>query len=131
MFAPLLLALPLVAAYQHHLHAPVADVENEEWYKKYGDQHDLPYTGPLSYMHLPYAKCLEDASLAFDIAILGFPFDTTTSYRPGARLGPQAIRKGSPGGGRGYTLSWGIGPFDFGARIMDCGDVRFHPTLTA
>ncbi|KAJ7832031.1 arginase deacetylase [Mycena olivaceomarginata] len=60
MFAPVLLALPL------------------EWYKKYGNQHDLAYTGPLSFMHLP------DASHAFDIAILGFPFDTTTSYRPGA-----------------------------------------------
>jgi agmatinase len=122
MFAPVLLALPLVAAHQHHLHAPVANVENEEWYKKYGNQHDLAYTGPLSFMHLPYAKCLEDASHAFDIAILGFPFDTTTSYRSGARFGPQSIRLGSPN--RGYTLAWDSSPFDFGARIMDCGDAR-------
>ncbi|KAJ7359737.1 arginase deacetylase [Mycena albidolilacea] len=124
MFAPLL-ALPLVAAHQHHLHAPVANVENEEWYKKYGNQHDLAYTGPLSFMHLPYAKCLEDVSHAFDIAILGFPFDTTTSYRPGARFGPQSIRLGSPN--RGYTLAWDSSPFDFGARIMDCGDVPLTP----
>jgi agmatinase len=126
LIALLLLPIQLVAAHQHHLHAaPVAaaDVESEEWYNKYGDQHDLGYTGPLSYMHLPYAKCLEDASYAFDIAILGFPFDTTTSYRPGARLGPQAIRMSSSMG-RGYTLAWGSSPFDFGARIMDCGDVR-------
>ncbi|KAJ6487627.1 arginase deacetylase [Mycena sanguinolenta] len=127
MFA-FLLVLPLVAAHQYQLHAPVqvADVESEEWYQKYGDQHDLPYTGPLSYMHLPYAKCLEDASHAFDIAILGFPFDTTTSYRPGARLGPQAIRMGSSSE-RGYTLSWGSDPFEYGARIMDCGDVPLTP----
>ncbi|KAJ7726678.1 hypothetical protein DFH07DRAFT_896448 [Mycena maculata] len=121
-----LLALPLVAAHQHHLLAPVADVSSEEWSKKYGDQHDLSYTGPLSFMHLPYAKCLEDASNMFDIAILGFPFDTTTSYRPGARLGPQAIRIASSTG-RGYTLAWGNSPFDFGARLMDCGDVPLTP----
>ncbi|KAJ7112769.1 Arginase/deacetylase [Mycena crocata] len=126
MIAPLLLALPLVAAHQHHQQIPVADVTNEEWAKKYGDQHDLVYTGPLSFMHLPYAKCLEDASHGFDIAILGFPFDTTTSYRPGARLGPQSIRMGS-GMGRAHTLSWGSSPFDFGARLMDCGDVPLTP----
>ncbi|KAF7351439.1 hypothetical protein MSAN_01575900 [Mycena sanguinolenta] len=127
MFA-LLLALPLVTADPYHLResVQVVGVESEEWYQKYGDQHDLPYTGPLSYMHLPYAKCLEDASHAFDIAILGFPFDTTTSYRPGARLGPQAIRMGSSRG-RGYTLSWGSDPFEYGARIMDCGDVPLTP----
>ncbi|KAJ7108788.1 hypothetical protein C8R44DRAFT_834142 [Mycena epipterygia] len=125
MLAPLLLALPFVGAHIHHKHAIVADVASEEWFKKYGDQHDLAYTGPLSFMHLPYAKCLEDASQAFDIAILGFPFDTTTSYRPGARFGPQAIRIGSGRGG--HTLSWGSSPFDFGARIMDCGDVPLTP----
>lgn len=27
-----------------------------------------------------------------DFAIYGIPFDTGTSYRPGARFGPQAIR---------------------------------------
>ncbi|KAJ6557842.1 hypothetical protein B0H19DRAFT_1148732 [Mycena capillaripes] len=126
MLPPLLLALPLVAAHQQHLHTSVADVESEEWYNKYGDQHDLGYTGPLSFNHLPYAKCLEDASHAFDIAILGFPFDTTTSYRPGARLGPQSIRMSSSMG-RAYTLSWGSSPFDWGARIMDCGDVPLTP----
>ncbi|KAJ7665896.1 arginase deacetylase [Mycena polygramma] len=123
MLAPLLLALPFVSGHQR---ASVADVETEEWYTKYGNQRDLAYTGPLSYMHLPYSKCLEDASNPFDIAILGFPFDTTTSYRPGARLGPRAIRMGSHQG-RAHTLAWGSSPFEFGARIMDCGDVPLTP----
>ncbi|KAJ7735750.1 arginase family-domain-containing protein [Mycena metata] len=128
MFVVLLLAVAFVAAHQQHSNAPVTspDVESEEWFKKYGDQHDLKYTGPLSYMHLPYTKCLEDASHAFDIAILGFPFDTTTSYRPGARLGPQAIRMSSSMY-RGHTLAWGSSPFDFGARLIDCGDVPLTP----
>ncbi|KAJ7301320.1 arginase deacetylase [Mycena albidolilacea] len=120
MFVPLLLALPLVAAHQHHLHAPVANVENEEWYKKYGNQHVLAYTAPLSFMHLPYAKCLEDASHAFDIAIL-VPFRYDPVVSPQRAVKPQSICLGSPN--RGYTLAWDISPFGFGARIMDCGDV--------
>lgn len=30
-----------------------------------------------------------------DAAVIGIPFDTATSYRPGARFGPEAIRSGS------------------------------------
>jgi agmatinase len=30
-----------------------------------------------------------------DAAVLGVPFDTATSFRPGARFGPEAIRSGS------------------------------------
>lgn len=30
-----------------------------------------------------------------DVAVLGVPFDTATSYRPGARFGPEAIRSAS------------------------------------
>ncbi|KAJ7269545.1 arginase deacetylase [Mycena rebaudengoi] len=128
MLAPFLSILPFlreVAGHgqqQHYERVAVADVTNEEWANKYGNQHDLAYTGPLSFSHLPYAKCLEDASQLFDIAILGFPFDTTTSYRPGARFGPRYIRMGSSGS-IGYTIAWGRNPSEYGARIIDCGDV--------
>jgi len=30
-----------------------------------------------------------------DVAIVGIPFDSGTSYRPGARFGPQSIRQAS------------------------------------
>ncbi|KAJ8501876.1 hypothetical protein ONZ45_g11971 [Pleurotus djamor] len=100
------------------------DISNEPWASKYGPQNDLGYTGPLSFSHLPYKRCLEDGSSKFDIAILGFPFDTTTSYRPGARFGPAGIRHGSRRQSeRGYTLTWGSSPYDLGASMMDCGDV--------
>lgn len=33
-----------------------------------------------------------DSAEGLDFAIYGIPFDTATSYRPGARFGPQAIR---------------------------------------
>ncbi|KAJ8701728.1 hypothetical protein PTI98_000485 [Pleurotus ostreatus] len=100
------------------------DISKEPWTSKYGLQHDLGFTGPLSFSHLPYARCLQDASNKFDIAILGFPFDTTTSYRPGARFGPAGIRHGSRRQSeRGYTVTWGTSPYDLGATMMDCGDV--------
>ncbi|KIY66621.1 Arginase/deacetylase [Cylindrobasidium torrendii FP15055 ss-10] len=101
------------------------DVTQEPWTTKYGAQTDLGYTGPLSFSHFPYAKCLEDASTPFDIAILGFPFDTTTSYRPGARFGPFAIRSGSrrQHHNRGYSLAWDSSPYAHGSALLDCGDV--------
>jgi agmatinase len=57
--------------------------ESTTWAKKYGSQYDLLFSGPLSFSHLPYAKCLEQEESIFDIAILGIPFDTSVSYRPG------------------------------------------------
>ncbi|KAF9074139.1 arginase family-domain-containing protein [Rhodocollybia butyracea] len=94
-------------------------------------QNDMTYSGPLSFSHFNYRKCLEDASTPFDIGIIRFPFDTTTSYRPGARFGPYAIRAGSRrqplGVGIGYSLAWGSSPSDFGASFLDCGDVPISP----
>lgn len=98
----------------------------DPWVAKYGAiQPDLSYTGPLSFSHLPYYKCLEDPEVNFDIAVFGMPFDTTTSYRPGARFGPAGIRHGSRrqhADYGGYTLPWGRNPYAMGAKIVDCGD---------
>lgn len=103
--------------------API-DIETEPWTSKFGSQADLEYTGPLSFSHLPYLRCLEDASQTFDIAIIGFPFDTTTTYRPGARFGPFAIRAGSRRECINYwSMTWGSSPGKLGAQILDCGDV--------
>lgn len=103
-----------------------ADGQSETWMTKYGKQIDQPFSGPLAFSHLSYARCLEDLNADFDIAILGMPFDTGVSYRPGARFGPFAIRSGSrrQREARGYTLSWGNNPYEQGSRILDCGDVR-------
>ena len=50
-------------------------------------------------------------------------FDTTVSYRPGARFGPTGIRVGSRRHmQRGYTLSWGFELYNL-AKVIDCGDV--------
>lgn len=99
----------------------------ETWLSKYGKPTDHPFSGFLSFSHLPYAVCLEDETAGFDIAILGFPFDTAVSYRSGARFGPYAIRSGSrrQRSIRGYTLAWGINPYEQNVKILDCGDVGY------
>jgi agmatinase len=95
------------------------------WLEKYGPQIDQPFSGPLSFGHLPYTRCLEHEE-PFDIAILGMPFDTAVTYRSGARFGPYGIRSGSrrQRQDRGYTMSWRIDPFAEGIKIIDCGDVN-------
>ncbi|KAJ7608809.1 arginase family-domain-containing protein [Roridomyces roridus] len=130
MNSVLALATLAVLAWGHpgtHADAPAQFPLTEPettWLQKYGKQIDLSYTGPLSFSHLPYARCLEDETQVFDIAILGMPFDTTVSYRPGARFGPFAIRSGSRRqSARGFTIPWGQSPYEQGMKIMDCGDI--------
>jgi len=71
---------------------------------------------------------LTNKSADFDIAFLGAPFDTGTSYRPGARFGPSGIRAGSRrltlyGG---YNVPLQTNPFKM-LKIVDCGDIPVTP----
>lgn len=115
--------IPLSSAHQTIL--PDAELL-EPWKSKYGKAADLPFSGPLSFSRIPQYRCLDDASETFAIAVLGMPFDTGTTYRPGARFGPFAIRTGSRRQGRteGYTLNWMKNPYTEDVKIVDCGDVR-------
>ncbi|EJD51937.1 Arginase/deacetylase [Auricularia subglabra TFB-10046 SS5] len=133
-----LLAVLIAAASGHEHHheqepvnaaPPTPETEFQSWLSKYGKQEDLPFSGPLSFSHVPYTKCLENPDEAFDIAILGMPFDTTVSYRPGARFGPFGIRAGSrrQRPGRGYVLHYGFNPYTSGMKVIDCGDVPISP----
>ncbi|EJT96869.1 Arginase/deacetylase [Dacryopinax primogenitus] len=69
----------------------------------------------------------KDKDKLFDVAILGAPFDTTTSYRPGARFGPNGIRQGS----RRLHLSTINVPYKTRVTdylyVVDCGDVPMTP----
>ena len=49
------------------------------------------YTGIRTFARCPYVTDLEGV----DVAVFGVPFDTATSFRPGARFGPEAIRSAS------------------------------------
>ncbi|KAK1751820.1 arginase family-domain-containing protein [Echria macrotheca] len=87
------------------------------------------FSGIGSFAHLRYVKCLTTPSELFDIAIIGAPFDTATSYRPGARFGPRAIRQASSRqtSFRAYNPRAGINPYQDWATILDCGDIPITP----
>ncbi|KZT58700.1 Arginase/deacetylase [Calocera cornea HHB12733] len=80
-----------------------------------------------SLMSFGYADPLRcfgtDKETPFDVAIIGAPFDTTTSYRPGARFGPMGIRQGSR---RMHIGSINV-PYKTRVtdhlHVVDCGDV--------
>jgi agmatinase len=50
------------------------------------------YTGPRTFARLPHVELPRDD---VDAAVIGVPFDTATSFRTGARFGPEAIRSAS------------------------------------
>jgi agmatinase len=59
--------------------------------KNTGRASDPTYAGALSFMRRRYTKNVKGA----DVVIWGIPFDAAVSNRPGARFGPQAIRRAS------------------------------------
>ncbi len=63
-----------------------------------------------------------------EVVIVGAPFDWGTSYRPGARFGPSAIRKADYGAMDGYRphLPTGLDPFEV-LGVVDVGDVYVLP----
>ncbi|HUN36455.1 MAG TPA: agmatinase [Trebonia sp.] len=60
-----------------------------------------------------------------DVAILGVPFDTGVSYRPGARFGPGHIRESSRLL-RPYNPALDVHPFG-AQQVADAGDVAVNP----
>ncbi|KAH6886819.1 arginase family-domain-containing protein [Thelonectria olida] len=102
--------------------------ELDELERKWG--RDWAFTGISTFAHLKHERCLTTPSELYDIAIIGAPFDTAVSYRPGARFGPRAIRAASArqsSGYRGFNQRAGINPFVSWAKILDCGDIPITP----
>ncbi|MCV7346564.1 agmatinase [Mycolicibacterium rhodesiae] len=62
----------------------------------------------------------------YDIAVVGLPFDGGTSYRPGARFGPMAVRQAARTLRPGYHVEFGIAPLEQ-VQIVDAGDVTITP----
>src|SRR5438128_11169453 len=60
-----------------------------------------------------------------DVALMGIPYGGGTSYRPGARFGPRAVREQSS-----LIRTWHpvlkVHPFQK-LRVADCGDVDVVP----
>src|SRR5262245_4944821 len=72
-------------------------------------------------MRLPHQTDLKGV----DVAILGVPFDSGTSYRSGARLGPREIRAQSSLI-RPYSYFQKVSPFET-LTVVDAGDVDAPP----
>ena len=54
---------------------------------------ELPhFAGINTFMKAPYVENVNDVG-NYDVAIVGVPHDSGTTYRPGTRFGPQGIRK--------------------------------------
>jgi agmatinase len=79
------------------------------------------FAGPPTFALLPrldeVARC--------DVVIAGFPFDAGTSYRPGARFGPAAVRAGSRLL-RPWHAELAVAPFGI-QQVADAGDVACNP----
>ncbi|KAJ4001214.1 arginase family-domain-containing protein [Lentinula boryana] len=91
---------------------------------------DAIFSGITTFAKLPWVQCLtSQRDVPVDIAFLGAPFDTGTSYRPGARFGPSGIRAGSRRLNLygGYNVPLEANPFKSGYRIVDCGDIPVTP----
>jgi agmatinase len=79
------------------------------------------YAGIATFARLPQ---LRDVSHA-DIAVVGVPFDSGVSYRPGARFGPSHIREASRLL-RPYNPAQNVEPFS-SQQIADAGDISANP----
>ena len=79
------------------------------------------YAGPATFARLPRT----DEVSSVDVAVLGVPFDSGVSYRPGARFGPGHIRASSKLL-RPYNPALAVEPFGQ-HQVADAGDVAVNP----
>ncbi len=79
------------------------------------------FAGPDTFARLPRRSDVASA----DVAVLGVPFDSGVSYRPGARFGPGAIRAGSKLL-RPYHPYLDVEPWSV-HQVVDAGDVACNP----
>ena len=79
------------------------------------------YGGPATFARLPRLDEVQRA----DVAVLGVPFDSGVSYRPGARFGPSHVRAASKLL-RNYNPVLDVEPFGV-QQVADAGDIACNP----
>lgn len=85
------------------------------------------YSQPTGFLRAPRAADPRGADMAF----LGIPLDLATTFRPGARFGPAAVRAASAQLAELKAFPYGFNPLDR-LRLVDLGDLQFDagaPTL--
>jgi agmatinase len=80
------------------------------------------FAGSGSFARIPEIDRVAD----YDVAVLGAPFDNGTSYRPGARFGPMAVRQASRHLRPGHHVELDCAPFA-AIQVTDAGDVPVTP----
>lgn len=83
---------------------------------------EATYGGVLSFCRRPYTRNLRDV----DVAVVGVPWDGAVTNRPGARLGPRAIRQASTQLAELKSFAFGINPFHH-LGVVDFGDMALNP----
>ena len=79
------------------------------------------YAGLTTFGRLPRIEDVDGC----DVAVVGIPFDTGVSYRPGARFGPAHIRQCSRVL-RPYNPALDVSPFA-SQQVVDAGDIACTP----
>ena len=79
------------------------------------------FAGPPTFARLPRLDEVSDV----DVAVLGVPFDSGVSYRPGARFGPAHVRESSRLL-RPYNPAQDTEPFAT-QQVVDAGDLGVNP----
>jgi agmatinase len=85
---------------------------------------EMTYAGAVSFLRRPYSRDLAKAKAV----VCGVPYDSATSNRPGARLGPRAIRAASAELGSCDSFPYGGNPFAV-LPTIDWGDIYIEPHL--
>jgi agmatinase len=82
---------PVCSPQEHALADDPSPTDNAFLGPLKGGSMEPTFSGALSFMRRRYSRELEGV----DTVVWGVPFDSSTSNRPGARFGPQAIRRAS------------------------------------
>jgi agmatinase len=96
---------------------------------KTGASFEPTYAGALSFMRRRYSKDVKGA----DAVVWGVPFDAAVTNRPGARFGPQAIRRASaildndPQYPFARDLFQNLAVVDYGDCLLDTGNHQKTP----
>ena len=94
-----------------------------------GGSSEPTYAGALSFMRRRYTKDVKGA----DAVVWGVPFDAAVTNRPGARFGPQAIRRASaimdndPQYPFARDLFEDLAVVDYGDCLLDSGNHQKTP----
>lgn len=101
-----------------------ADSINDRTISLFSRGHLPAFAGINTFMKAPYCEDIRRVS-EYEAAFVGIPFDTGTTYRPGTRFGPQAVRRISAVYD-GYCVDGGVDlPEELD--LCDAGDVFVIP----